>query len=583
MQQAAGEHPRVISFASKALTSTEKMYAQNQREALAAVWAVEHFSFFLLGRHFTLRTDARGITFILDRCREYSKRALTRADGWALRLTPYRYQAEFIRGTENIADPSSRLHVGADDPFDEQRSPWEIAALEAGPVGFLTEQEIKAATAKDEHLQHVIDALETGVWPKHLTRFENVADDLSVEDGILVKTGCAVVPFDLRSKTLELAHDGHPMAAKMKSILRARCWWPGMPAEVDKWVSSCKTCAISGPPEKTTPMRRAKVPEVVWEALALDFNGPYAKLNGISILVIIDYRSRYLIARPVRSTSFEEMKTLLEELFDREGFPKYLRSDNGPPFNGEEYKRYCSERGIKPEFSTPLFPQQNGLAESSMKLVNKAMSSALSNGKNYKEELRSAINAYNAAAHSVTSVAPEEVMRGRKIRRRLPLLHPGKAEIDEKRFEGKDKRTKMAAKRREDSRRGARDCRVKPGDFVVVERHVRAKGDTRFDPQRFTVMKGDNGSLTLCNEEGQTIRRHVTQTRKVHEWRDENRTPGRDESHPRDRAESHPRDEDVSRSRDKNAGEDREVLRRPTREKRAPAHLKDFVQEVREN
>lgn len=232
-----------------------------------------------------------------------------------------------------------------------------------------------------------------------------------------------------------------------------------------------------------------------------------------------------------------------------------------------------STANFKPEFSTPLFPQQNGLAESSMKLVNKAMSSALSNGKNYKEEIRS----------SVTGVAPEEVMRGRKIRRRLPLLHPGKAEIDEKRFEGKDKRTKMAAKRREDSRRGARDCRVKPGDFVVVERHVRAKGDTRFDPQRFTVMKEDNGSLTLCNEEGQTIRRHVTQTRKVHEWRDENRTPGRDESHPRDRAESHPRDENVSRSRDKNAEEDREVLRRPTREKRAPAHLKDFVQEVREN
>lgn len=78
---------RIISFASKALTLTEKKYAQNQREALGAVWAVEHFSFFLLGRHFTLRTDARGVSFILNRSREDSKRALTRADGWALRLS----------------------------------------------------------------------------------------------------------------------------------------------------------------------------------------------------------------------------------------------------------------------------------------------------------------------------------------------------------------------------------------------------------------------------------------------------------------------------------------------------------------
>lgn len=43
--------PRVISFASKALTSTEKRYAQNQREALGAVWGVEHFSYFLLGMY----------------------------------------------------------------------------------------------------------------------------------------------------------------------------------------------------------------------------------------------------------------------------------------------------------------------------------------------------------------------------------------------------------------------------------------------------------------------------------------------------------------------------------------------------
>lgn len=82
---------RIISFASKSLTPTEKRYAQNQREALAAVWAVEYFSYFLLGRKFTLRTDAQGVSFILNRSREESKRALTRADGWALRLSPYRY------------------------------------------------------------------------------------------------------------------------------------------------------------------------------------------------------------------------------------------------------------------------------------------------------------------------------------------------------------------------------------------------------------------------------------------------------------------------------------------------------------
>lgn len=156
VQENAGTNPRIISFASKALTTTEKKYAQNQREALSAVWAVEHFSYFLLGRHFTLRTDAKGVAFIFNRSRENTKRALTRADGWALRLSPYDYSVEYVKGQDNIADPSSRLYQGSDEPFNEDTSPWEIANLEANAVSFLTEDEIKEFTAGDETLQQVL-------------------------------------------------------------------------------------------------------------------------------------------------------------------------------------------------------------------------------------------------------------------------------------------------------------------------------------------------------------------------------------------------------------------------------------------
>lgn len=155
VQESPGKNPRIISFASKALTGTEKRYAQNQREALGAVWAVEHFSYFLLGRCFTLRTDATGVAFIFNRTRENTKRALTRADGWALRLSPYNYSIEYVKGGDNIADPSSRLYEGKDEPFDETSSPWEIAHIEANTSTFLTEDEVKKFTKEDETLQQV--------------------------------------------------------------------------------------------------------------------------------------------------------------------------------------------------------------------------------------------------------------------------------------------------------------------------------------------------------------------------------------------------------------------------------------------
>lgn len=572
VQESPEKSPRIISFASKALTDTEKRYAQNQREALATVWAVEHFSFFLLGRHFTVRTDAQGVSFILNRSRENSKRALTRADGWALRLSPYSYDVEYIRGRENIADPPSRLYTGKDDPFDDQHSPWEIATLEANSVGFLTMKELQEETALDTTLQDVIDALETDVWPDELKRFKNVACDLSVDDGILVKNGCAVVPSKLQKKTLSLAHDGHPMAAKLKSILRERVWWPGLAADAEDWVKTCKTCATNGRPEKPTPMKRILIPQTVWESIALDFNGPYARFGGISILLIVDYRSRFLIARPVKSTNFEQTKRVLEEIFAREGFPKSIRCDNGPPFNGDEYKAYCTDRGIETIYSTPLFPQQNGLVENYMKLVNKAMASAVANGSNFNKELQAAVNAHNAAAHSVTGLPPEEVMMGRKIKRRLPLLRHAKAEFDEELLNRRDRQQKLKAKEREDARRGARSCSVRPGDMVIIERLNRAKGDSRFDPQRYTVIKEDNGSLTLQGDSGQIVKRHVTHTRKVGNWRTSNDKIDKTDITP---ASTSPANASASEKAPA-AG----PSERPRRTRMVPSYMKDYVQSL---
>ncbi|XP_055543091.1 uncharacterized protein K02A2.6-like [Wyeomyia smithii] len=339
----------------------ERQYAQNQREALGAVWAAEHFSYFLLGRHFTLRTDAQGVTFILNRSREDSKRALTRADGWALRLSPYNYNVEHLRGRENIADSSSRLYCGTDDPFEEDISPWEIACLESNAMEFLNEEVIKNETQYDETLQQVTQALKTGEWSTDLQKYNAVENDLTFRNRIIIKTGCAVIPEKLRKKALQAAHEGHTSTAKMESIIRQRVWWPGLSKDVQNWVESCKTCAINGKPEKTTPMERAFVPHAVWEKIALDFNGSYIRFGGISILVIVDYRSRYLITKPVKSTTFEITKKVLEEIFEKEGNPKIIKSDNGPHFSGDEHKQYCAQRGITAVFSTPLFPQQNGL------------------------------------------------------------------------------------------------------------------------------------------------------------------------------------------------------------------------------
>lgn len=193
-----------------------------------------------------------------------------------------------------------------------------------------------------------------------------------------------------------------------------------------------------------------------------------------------------------------------------------------------------------------------------MKVVNRGMISASINGTGYAEELQKAVDAHNAAYHSVTKLPPEEVFSGRKIRRRLPLVEFEKVDIDEDLLDERDRTAKLQGKAREDRRRSARECRVKPGDTVIVERQTRSKGDPRFAATKYTVIQEQNGNLTLNDGEGREVKRHVSQTRKVAEWRksDSNQagdSAGTDHAGPSNAAP------------------------RKTRERKAPAYLKDYA------
>lgn len=71
-------------------------------------------------------------------------------------------------------------------------------------------------------------------------------------------------------------------------------------------------------------------------------------------------------------------------------------------------------------------------------------------------------------------------------------------------------------------------------------------------------MEEQNGSLVLCDPVGQQIKRHVTQTKKVQQWR---------ETKPLNTQESvHHANPDVD-----------DQFQRPRREKRTPSYLSEYV------
>src|SRR5205085_11727686 len=90
---------RPIAFASRTLSTAEKSYAATELEALACVWACEHWHHYLYGRKFTLRTDHQALTTLLSGATKGRKPLqLLR---WSDRLYQYSFTVVYKRDKDN--------------------------------------------------------------------------------------------------------------------------------------------------------------------------------------------------------------------------------------------------------------------------------------------------------------------------------------------------------------------------------------------------------------------------------------------------------------------------------------------------
>lgn len=134
---------RIIMFASKSLSETERRYCQTEKEALAIVWAVERFHYYLYGHKFTLITDHKPLTFMF---KPLSK-PCARIERWVLRLQSYIFNVVYKKGKDNIADTLSRLSAvdKSPSPFDEDSDHYVCQITEGS-----SESEIKKDEKKEE-------------------------------------------------------------------------------------------------------------------------------------------------------------------------------------------------------------------------------------------------------------------------------------------------------------------------------------------------------------------------------------------------------------------------------------------------
>jgi transposase InsO family protein len=121
-----------------------------------------------------------------------------------------------------------------------------------------------------------------------------------------------------------------------------------------------------------TEAHRPSEPTVAGEELTADYKGQFRMKNGRYVypMVVEDPVSRYLLACDAYAGIFMEPTwATLVRVFQRNGLPTTLHTDNGVPFGTSGHGRFSTisvrlmKYGIQPVYNRPGHPQDNGRLE----------------------------------------------------------------------------------------------------------------------------------------------------------------------------------------------------------------------------
>jgi transposase InsO family protein len=375
LMQLQGSKERVIAYASKSLSKSERNYSATKKEALALVWALRHFRPYLY-KPFKVYTDHYALKWLRQ-----MKGGAALLHRWCLELEEYQFEVIHKPGLQQgHADGLSRLPLETKDEDEEENHIWFIS---------------------------VQDEKETKKLLKDLHNDPSAGGHLGSR--ILLKK------FNERYKS--------QYARKLSETVVKEC-------------EACQRHTDYTSHELAQKVNGEMKPACPWDILALDLVGPLPDCNGYRfILTVIDTYSRYLFLIPMRQhTATEVAEKLIAQVFMPFGLCNNLISDRAPEFMGDVWKEVLEYLNIEQWATSPYYPQGNGRCERSHRTLMKMIKAKMEQNKNrnWVDLVAPTMLAYNTANHSESSVTPFELIFGRKGKTLFDITN--NTEIDKRKF-----------------------------------------------------------------------------------------------------------------------------------------------------
>uniref|UniRef100_A0A2N9I6H1 RNA-directed DNA polymerase n=1 Tax=Fagus sylvatica TaxID=28930 RepID=A0A2N9I6H1_FAGSY len=195
------------------------------------------------------------------------------------------------------------------------------------------------------------------------------------------------------------------------------------------FVKSCHTCQLQANLIHTHPTSLQNMatpwPFHTW---GLDLIGPINPSSGgyIWILVATEYFSKWVEAIPLRKATGAAVANFIREhIITRFGIPHKIISDNGTPFVNKNIREVLEHYRIKHRRSTPYYPQGNGQAEATNRMLLRILSKMVFDyGKGWSSHLADTLWAYRGSTKIATGFTPFSLVYGTDAISPTELLVP---------------------------------------------------------------------------------------------------------------------------------------------------------------
>ena len=448
-----------------------------------------------------------------------------RTDRIKLRHQDMAYKVVYGPGSQNRADFFSRRAAKwetlpqewRDETREFEKTVWYLNLSPYSEAVSLPN--IVEETQKDATLQQLVSFVGKGYIPRKAgpewDRYRGILHNVTVSDaGLLLKDDKIILPKSLWQLAIDKAHQGgHPGETRLKSRVRSHFWVPDLDELVKAKVSTCDFCQRFTMKTTKEPVAAQPTTDACWEEVSIDLFGPLPDKRHV--LVMQDTSSRFPTAAIVPGTAATPVINALDKMYTNYGHPARHRTDNGPPFNSDEFRRYSEDKGIEHVLTYPHHPQGNPV-ETFMKPLGKALKAAFYNRDSAQRAVDELLMAYRSTPHPATGMAPGEMLFRHGYRSDFPRRESTDVQAEEAMQQDVGQKRTRTEDANSSTKR--RPMKVKVGDKVLLKQYPKPR---KFEPvygkEVATVVMVEERGVVVEDANGTTKRRHKDDVKLFHE------------------------------------------------------------------